>query len=143
MRPFPTTFPPGTGQGTSVLLGLHWGHSDRALGSVGECWGSCCGQRQGSTMQGALCSDTGRDPSAPRRGRAGSAQPPCTHLRACCCPEPHQIHFLLHAASKDLRCKHSVLKHLTFAQITFTDVFLCVLAFKKIILSVFQAHRTS
>ena len=45
--------------------------------------------------------------------------------------------------SKDLRCKHNVLKHLTFARITFTDVFLCVLAFKKIILSVFRAHRTS
>lgn len=31
--------------------------------------------------------------------------------------------------SKDLRCKHSVLKHLTFAWITFTHVFMCVLAF--------------
>lgn len=61
---------------------------------------------------------------------AASAPPERLPGPACAAAPSHTVSISRYKPwSKDLRCKHSVLKHLTFARITFTDVFLCVLSF--------------
>lgn len=109
----------------------------------------CCGteaERHGTGELPATAVPMGGQPP-PRQPSGAGTTPASAATWSCCTPAAAPSHAVsispYKRRSKDLRCKHNVLKHLTFAQITFTNVFLCVLAFKKIILSVFRAQRTS
>lgn len=106
----------------------------------------CCGTGAEQHGTGDLPPTTGGQPP-PRQSSGASGTCARVATWSCCVPAAAPSHTVsispYKRRSKDLWCKHNVLKHLTFAQITFTNVFLCVLAFKKIILSVFHAQRTS